>query len=77
VKSLQGKDISISDPLPLIPGLTYLGKSHPEVSEGFLTLADCPMRTEQILAGLENNGFNVEGVANKSEVDLVGSQSDG
>ena len=77
MKALQGKDISISDALPLIPGLTYLGKSHPESAKAFLTLAGCPMGTEHILAGLENNGFNVEGVANKNKVELAGSQSDG
>jgi hypothetical protein len=57
----DGKKPVGGDPLALIQGMVFFGKSQPEAAKAFLEMVRYPLTTDQILEGIEKGGLSVGG----------------
>lgn len=55
------KPSGADDPLAMIPGMIFFGKSQVEAAKQFLGMVGYPLTTDQILAGIEKGGLVVGG----------------
>jgi hypothetical protein len=62
------KPSSGADPLSLIREFQFWGKSQPEAAKALLELVGHPMKTEQILVGIEKGGVKVGGQSKQKKV---------
>jgi hypothetical protein len=63
----DGKALRSSDPLSLIHGMVFFGKSQPEAAKAFLEMVKYPLTTVQILQGIEKGGVPVGGKSDSSK----------
>lgn len=49
------------DPLSMIHGMVFFGKSQPDAAKAFLEMVHYPLTTQQILDGIEKGGLAVGG----------------